>query len=512
MRDAQSAYSHVEPLVIARTLPRPQTRLSLLRTSIDGRSNGVLFVYHAPVAPKSLRARSADAMGRKLDRPLRRFRHVLNYLWNRGFRFLYLLDSFAIFTLLCGANLARFGLDWPTYGVGHYMTGFAITIAIVIAVNYFTGLYERDPRLGLRPWGPRVALAMGLSTLVVGAFALIFDRYLMPRLNLAALFVLGTFSLTLTRVISRRLSLRREGPAQVALVGNFDERVRARPFVERRTTNAQVVLECDSEMLNPSQVEKSRATDVFFVDLSAFEKNFPEPITTLEEYDVTLIQRVSAAETLLGLKTVYQVGGVPFVRLNTQGLQEHQRRLKRITDIALILLFCPIWLPLLTLICGYSKIVSSSGVFYRQTRVGLKGKHFEIVKFRTMYPDAESSSGPRLSERNDPRVEPALRWVRTTRMDELPQLWNVIRGHMSLVGPRPERPEFTHQLERQIPGYPRRHSVSPGITGYAQVFSGYDTNAAHKLGYDLQYLVNWSLVLDIQILLRTIWVALTRRV
>ena len=225
-------------------------------------------------------------------------------------------------------------------------------------------------------------------------------------------------------------------PAKVrlgALVGNFDERVRA-PI--RRTSDYKCAsrAECDSEMLNPSEVEKSRATDVFFVDLSAFEKNFPEPITTLEEYDVTLIQRVSAAETLLGLKTVYQVGGVPFVRLNTQGLQEHQRRLKRITDIALILLFCPIWLPLLTLICGYSKIVSSSGVFYRQTRVGLKGKHFEIVKFRTMYPDAESSSGPRLSERNDPRVEPALRWVRTTRMDELPQLWNVIRGHMSLGG------------------------------------------------------------------------------
>ena len=459
----------------------------------------------------SSKTRSSGAIRREPKATPNWFRSALVELWSRGFRFLYLLDAFVIFSLLCAVNLMRFGMSWPTYRASHYMTGFAITVTIIMIVNYFTGLYERDPRLGLRPWGPRVALAMGLSTLIGGFFALIFDRYLMPRLNLAALFVLGTFSLTLTRSISRRLTARRKGPARVALVGGSQERVRARPFVERKTSNAQVVVECDSEMLDPSQIERLRVTDVFFVDLSAFERNFPEPITTLEHGEVTLIQRVSAAETLLGLRTVYQIGGIPFVRLNTQGLEQHQRRLKRTADLLLVLLFCPLWLPLLLLICGYCKVASSSGVFYRQTRVGLGGKHFEICKFRTMYADAELDSGPRLSERNDARIEPALRWIRATRIDELPQLWNVFRGHMSLVGPRPERPEFTKQLEEQIPGYRRRHSIPPGITGYAQIFGSYDTDAAHKLGYDLQYIVNWSLVLDIQILFRTILVMLARK-
>ena len=155
------------------------------------------------------------------------------------------------------------------------MTGFAITIAIVIAVNYFWLLRARSKAWSSSVGATSARLAMGLSTLSSAHSLSFLIVFWMPRRNLAALFVLGTFSLTLTRVISRRLSLRREGPAQVALVGNFDERVRAFPFVERRTTNAQVVLECDSEMFNPSQVEKSRATDVFFVDLSAFEKNFP---------------------------------------------------------------------------------------------------------------------------------------------------------------------------------------------------------------------------------------------
>ena len=121
-----------------------------------------------------------------------------------------------------------------------------------------------------------------------------------------------------------------------------------------------------------------------------------------------------------------------------------------------------------------------------------------------MYADAELDSGPRLSERNDARIEPALRWIRATRIDEPTTTLECVSGPYVTCGPRPERPEFTKQLEEQIPGYRRRHSIPPGITGYAQIFGSYDTDASHKLGYDLQYIVNWSLVLDIQILFRTI--------
>ena len=465
----------------------------------------LLLAYHEHVPTDPLRPRSAGAINRLLDRPAMRFHRQLGWMWRRGFRFLYLLDGLVIFGILCAVNFARFGTSWPTYGVSHYLTGFVIATAINIAVNYFSGLYERDPSLGLRPWAPRVALAMGIAVLIDGVFALIFDRYLMPRLNLAALFVGGTCALSATRIFSRRLALKRRGPAQVALVGNQIERERARRFIGLQSSNAQVILECDSEHLDPSEIQQSRITDVFFVDLSAFERNFPEPLTTLARNGVTVIQRVSAAETLLGLKTVYQIGGIPFIRLNTSGLQPHQQRLKRIIDLSLVSLTSPLWLTLIAVVAAYSKVASSSIVFYRQTRVGLEGKHFDIIKFRTMYPDAETVSGPRLSERNDDRVEPRMRWLRSSRLDELPQLWNVIRGQMSLVGPRPERPEFTERLETEIPGYQRRHSISPGITGYAQVFGSYDTDAAHKLGYDLQYLVNWSIALDAQLLIRSLF-------
>jgi len=464
----------------------------------------VLFAYDKRVHSDQTRAHSPGAINHFLDRPAAMFQRQLRWLWRKGFRFLYLLDALIIFGLLFALNYLRFGLSWPTYSFAHYLTGFSIATAVSLIVNYFTGLYERDPSLGMRPWPPRVALAMGISVLVDAVFAVVFNRYLMPRLNLVALFVIGTFALTFTRAVSRRLANRRRDASRVALVGNQEERNRARPFITQHLSNAKVVFECDGRSLDPFEIKRFEVTYVFFVDLPAFEQNFPEPLTTLAREGVTAIQRVSAAETLLGLKAVYQIGGIPFIRLNTQGLLPHQQRLKRIVDLSIVVLGSPIWITLIAIVTAYSKIVSSSSVFYRQTRVGFEGLHFEILKFRTMYPDAEADSGPRLSEQGDDRVEPSLRWLRSSRLDELPQLWNVLRGQMSLVGPRPERPEFTTELEQQIPGYSRRHSIKPGVTGFAQVHGRYDTDAAHKLGYDLQYLVNWSLVLDLQLLVQTL--------
>jgi lipopolysaccharide/colanic/teichoic acid biosynthesis glycosyltransferase len=157
------------------------------------------------------------------------------------------------------------------------------------------------------------------------------------------------------------------------------------------------------------------------------------------------------------------------------------------------------------------RVRGGAPVFYRQTRVGLRGRRFEVVKFRTMVPDAEAL-GPQLSGKHDRRVVRGLGWMRSTRMDELPQVWNVLRGEMSLVGPRPERPEMIAEFEQDVAGYARRHELPPGITGFAQINGRYETDPVYKLGYDLQYIVNWSLVLDIQILLRTVWVVLARRV
>ena len=125
--------------------------------------------------------------------------------------------------------------------------------------------------------------------------------------------------------------------------------------------------------------------------------------------------------------------------------------------------------------------------------------------------NAESKTGVIKANENDTRVLPGLDWVRKSRLDELPQFINVARGEMSIIGPRPERPDFTANYEILIPGYGRRHDIPPGITGLAQVDGRYHTDPSYKLGHDLQYLVNWSPILDLQILLKTIWTVLSRR-
>ena len=186
-------------------------------------------------------------------------------------------------------------------------------------------------------------------------------------------------------------------------------------------------------------------------------------------------------------------------------------RFKRTLDLLYLLAVSPLWLPILVLSLIYARIVAGGPVLYRQERVGRYGETFTMVKIRTMFMGSEDSTGPVLADKDDARVIPYMSWMRSMRFDELPQIWNVLRGDMSLVGPRPERKELADGYEIVIPGYGRRHDIRPGITGLAQVNGRYHTDPGFKLGHDLQYLVNWSPVFDAQILLRTIYVVLARR-
>ncbi len=171
-------------------------------------------------------------------------------------------------------------------------------------------------------------------------------------------------------------------------------------------------------------------------------------------------------------------------------------------------------LPLMALIWLLVRISSPGPAIYRQRRVGRQGRVFEVLKFRSMYQDAEARTGAVWAAQNDPRVTPLGRWLRKLRLDELPQFFNVLRGEMSIVGPRPERPEFVEVLSRQIPYYNQRHVIPPGITGWAQINHRYGDSledVVTKLEYDLYYLKHMSFSLDLYILFHTAKVMLFQR-
>ena len=168
-------------------------------------------------------------------------------------------------------------------------------------------------------------------------------------------------------------------------------------------------------------------------------------------------------------------------------------------------------LPLHVGVAVLVKLTSPGPVFFLQKRVGQMEKVFRVIKYRTMYQDAENQSGAVWAEEDDPRVTPVGRFFRKFRVDELPQFWNVLKGEMSFIGPRPERPEFVEQLKKKIPYYGERHSVKPGITGWAQINYGYgasEEDALRKLEYDLFYIKNLSLIFDLYIVLKTVKIVL----
>ena len=429
-------------------------------------------------------------------------------LWRAGFRWLYVLDAVGILAVVVAVTVVRFGADWPE--PGELVAGMVALTAILQATFYLGGLYEKQARLGHRQWFARV-VGLTLVALAIG-FVLVLPtgRYAVPRANLAAVGAGVVLVAVGTRALSRRLRARRFGPPRVLLVGSTAETDRAAAHLTESDRAAVVVARVPVADGAAASAAEHRATDVVFVDDVPLGDVVPEPLTTLDRSGRGVYLRVTATTTLLGLRDVRQIGGMPYVAIRARALRTHQVRLKRLVELVVLVAVAPLVVPLLAVVAAWVRLVAGPGVLYRQVRTGRHGEPFTLAKFRTMRHDAEADGTARLATVDDDRVVRGCRWLRRTRLDELPQVWHVVQGRMSLVGPRPERPERIAEFEAVLPGYGRRHEIAPGITGLAQVRAGYHTDPAYKLGHDLQYLVSWSPVLDLQILARTALVILRR--
>ena len=182
--------------------------------------------------------------------------------------------------------------------------------------------------------------------------------------------------------------------------------------------------------------------------------------------------------------------------------------IKRLMDLVITILCLPFALILILIFSIIIKLETPGPALYRQERVGLNGKYFDVLKLRSMGIDAEKN-GAKWAVQNDPRVTKVGKFIRKTRIDELPQLFNVLKGEMSLIGPRPERPVFTAEFSKEIPGFTERLLVKPGLTGWAQVNGGYEITPEEKLKLDLYYIENKCLKIEILIIWKTIKVVLT---
>lgn len=256
----------------------------------------------------------------------------------------------------------------------------------------------------------------------------------------------------------------------------------------------------------------AEAIDVIVLDLDRDRLEVFARLAAIEPLSANVQELAGFSEHVFGRVPVESLNAAWFMHMVHPFYRPYSRVAKRCADLVCASIIALVSLPLVPLAALAVKLSGPGPVLYSQERVGEGGRVFRMFKFRSMVQDAELN-GAQWAEEDDPRVTPVGRFMRSTRIDEIPQLWNILIGNMSFVGPRPERPEFVEQLEQQIPYYDRRHQVKPGLTGWAQVRAGYADSidgALEKLSYELYYLKHRSLLLDLVIFVETVRVVLSR--
>ncbi|GJQ19985.1 MAG: undecaprenyl-phosphate glucose phosphotransferase [Bacteroidia bacterium] len=251
---------------------------------------------------------------------------------------------------------------------------------------------------------------------------------------------------------------------------------------------------------------RAHGTDLILIALPSEEHpRLLELIRESEGLPAAMLMVPDMVELMTSRVRVTELEGIPFLQVREAALSTWNTIVKRAFDLTVATLVLLLASPLLILIAVIVKLTSPGPVLYLQERVGLDGKRFDLIKFRTMRTDAEKETGPVWATKDDPRTTPVGRFLRRFSLDELPQLFNVLRGEMSIVGPRPERPHFVDRFKGQIPKYLDRHRVKTGMTGWAQV-NGLRGNAPieERTKYDVYYVENWSLAFDLKIILKTL--------
>src|SRR3989338_5986861 len=262
--------------------------------------------------------------------------------------------------------------------------------------------------------------------------------------------------------------------------------------LEKQVKNEKI----DTIVISPEAYQNSETINIFYKSL---------------EQKISFFNLASFYERLTGKVPLGAINQIWFLENLSEGKKRGYELTKRVFDTAFAVIIGVVSLVLYPLIALAIKTSSSGPVFYKQKRFGQSGKTFEILKFRTMRRDAEKETGAVWTTENDPRITRVGNFLRKTRLDEFPQVWNILRGEMSFVGPRAKRPEFHELFQKDVPFYEERYLIKPGLTGWAQINFHYGSSvkdAAEKLKYDLYYIKNRSLLLDLGIILKTIRITL----
>jgi exopolysaccharide biosynthesis polyprenyl glycosylphosphotransferase len=424
---------------------------------------------------------------------------------------------------------------WPApLGIpplGLYLPASVVVLMVFFGLFYTGGMYAPRGGRSIEEELTGLFKAVVLGSLLVLALAFFLQRTAFSRSFFGLFFLSCFFFLTLGRILARgflrRILQRGMGATHLLLIG--DNPMRERVLRAARELPGLALKPIGWLRVGAEEVAAAGDTGppglpclggIEDVDRVVQKHHIDRVVLTLPFDQLPLVRSIAArfadlntdlqfVPDLLALHTsrmrLTEIAGIPFISVREVALSGADRIVKRTFDLISSGLGLLVLSPLLGLLALWVRAGSPGPIFYRQSRVGQDGREFQMIKFRTMRVDAEAVSGPVWTVENDPRITASGRFLRRLSLDELPQLWNVLVGDMSLVGPRPERKVFVEQFRQRMPRYFERHRVRSGLTGWAQVHGlRGNTSIEERTLYDLHYLENWSLALDVKIILMTI--------
>jgi sugar transferase (PEP-CTERM system associated) len=392
---------------------------------------------------------------------------------------------------------------------------------------YYTDLYEMKNSMNIKMLGARLFKAVIMASIFLGILYFVFPWLMIKYETFAFGFILMMIMIGLTRycyslvlelgLFNQRIILIGAGDLAKKIFDEIQERVDCGyeiSYIVLNKSSNKSLFQTKIPFIQPTdylglcEIAKEEGIRTIVVAIEEKRGNFPsEELLKCRIEGVEVLDGNSFYEMLSGKLVVNQL--YPSWLIFSTGFRKSiiNKILKRTFDILLSLVMLIMFLPLMVLVAILIKIDSKGSIFYSQQRVGQYHKTYNIYKFRSMIENAEETNGPQYAVEDDPRITRIGYFLRKLRIDEMPQLWNVLKGEMSFVGPRPERNFFVEDYEKLIPYYVERFSVKPGITGWAQICYQYGSNAAEtieKLNYDLFYIKNMSILMDILIVFRTV--------
>ena len=379
-----------------------------------------------------------------------------------------------------------------------------------------------------------IGKASTFATLILVSLTFLFRQYEFSRLTFFYFWLTNIVFLSLTRILFRAFLsfIRKKGyNRRFALVvgteklgqelvhklrSHLDLGVQIKGFIANKPDNIGAEIQGTKILgshLNIRELIKKHGIDIVFIALPYHAHNQLKDILDYiadEPVSVIVLPDLFEFATLRG--RINEFDGMPLITLCDTPLYGWNIIIKRSLDIIFSSFILILLSPFMLIIALLIKLTSAGPVFYKQERMGLDGKIFNMIKFRTMLVNAEAETGPVWASKDDPRCTNIGKFLRMTSMDELPQFFNVLKGNMSIVGPRPERPVLIENFRDKIPKYMLRHKMKAGITGWAQV-NGWrgSTSLEKRIEYDLYYIENWSLYLDLKIIWLTIWNGLVNK-